>query len=216
MYRRTGVFWRESQSGEAEVNPWGVRFQLMFMMNTDSHLFRTREQLEQVGWRLEGNVFVRGEERYLPLYEAKLFHQYDHRFATFEGASDKDLLGGNARNMTVAEKANPAAVVIPRYWVPEEEVARRDLTNTKKGHHLRHPQTDRHSISSQNWLATRSQGHYARCYRRADGSPTPVIPLYGLGHTGTSVHGWLIAFRDIASNTNQRTSIFVGSYRELQ
>ena len=125
MYRRTGVFWREPQSGEAEVNPWGVKFQLMFMMNTDSHLFRTREQLEQVGWRLEGNVFVKGEELYLPLYEAKLFHQYDHRFATFEGASDKDLLGGNARNMTVTEKADPATVVLPRYWVPEEEVTRR-------------------------------------------------------------------------------------------
>ena len=149
MYRRAGVFWRESHSGEAEVNPWGVRFQLMFMMNTDSHLFRTREQLEQVGWRLEGNVFVQGEERYLPLYEAKLFHQYDHRFATFEGVSDKDLLGGNAREVTPVEKADPEAVVIPRYWVPEEEVKKRlDKREETSGTPLRQTQTARTARNS--------------------------------------------------------------------
>ena len=47
-----------------------------------------REQLEGDGWALVGNIFERGGERYLPLYEAKLIHQYDHRFATFGGVSD--------------------------------------------------------------------------------------------------------------------------------
>ena len=41
IYRRVPVLWRD----EPEENPWGVSFQLMFMMNTDSNLFRTREQL---------------------------------------------------------------------------------------------------------------------------------------------------------------------------
>ena len=125
MYRRAGVFRREAQDGEPEINPWGVTFQLMFMMNTDSGLFRTREQLAEAGWRLQGNVFTRGKERYVPLYEAKLFHQYDHRFATFEGVSAKDIRNGNARQMTAQEKANPETVIVPRYWVPENEVAER-------------------------------------------------------------------------------------------
>ena len=125
MYRRAGVFWREAQDGEPEDNPWGIRFQLMFMMNTDSHLFRNREQLTSDGWLLEGNVFVRGDTRYLPLNEAKLFHQYDHRFATFDDADDRALRGGNAHNMTADEKADPSAVEIPRYWVPEAEVNKR-------------------------------------------------------------------------------------------
>ena len=38
-------------------------------MTSDSHLFRTREQLEVEGWRLVGNVFERQGERYLPLYQ---------------------------------------------------------------------------------------------------------------------------------------------------
>ena len=71
----------------------GYPIPTMFMMNTDSHLFRTREQLTSDGWLLEGNVFVRGDTRYLPLNEAKLFHQYDHRFATFDDADDRALAG---------------------------------------------------------------------------------------------------------------------------
>ena len=93
MYRRAGVFWREFRTGEPESNPWGVAFQRMFDMSNDSGLFRTRGQLTGAGWRLEGNIFVLGDERYLPLYEAKLFHQYDHRFATFEGVGRKGAAG---------------------------------------------------------------------------------------------------------------------------
>ncbi|MFS8887045.1 endonuclease domain-containing protein, partial [Synechococcus sp. R55.1] len=39
-------------------NPWDVRFMAMFHMSNDSHLFRTRAELEKQGYRLVGNVFV--------------------------------------------------------------------------------------------------------------------------------------------------------------
>ena len=125
MYRRSGVFWKESQGNHAEWNPWGVTFQRMFDMSNDSGLFRTREQLSLEGWRLEGNIFVKNDERYLPLYEAKLFHQFDHRFATFDGVDPRSIRRGNARGMTTEEKVDPTAVIIPRYWVPEKEVEKR-------------------------------------------------------------------------------------------
>ena len=124
MYKRAGVFWREGLN-HAEENPWGVSFQRMFDMSNDSGLFRTREELTHEGWELDGNVFVRDQEHYLPLYEAKLFHQYDHRFATFDGVSHSDIKNGNARQMSLDEKQNPDAVSIPRYWVPEQEVKKR-------------------------------------------------------------------------------------------
>ena len=144
MYRRASVLWKEATGTEPEVNPWGVTFMQMFNMTSDSGLFRTREELEEDGWQLVGNVFVRGfnlhsaegkaprgGECYLPLYEAKLFHQYDHRFATFDGVSEKERKGGKARPMTAAEKADAQAVALPRYWVPEEEVKKRlDKTET--------------------------------------------------------------------------------------
>ncbi len=125
MYQRAGVFWREGSNSQPEQNPWGVKFSTMFHMSNDSGLFRTREQMEDDGWELDGNVFARDEERWLPLYEAKMFHQYDHRFATFDGVSEQDIRDGNTRPMTVKEKSDPTTVVVPRYWVSEEAVAKR-------------------------------------------------------------------------------------------
>ena len=120
MYRRAGVLWRETRGFEKEQNPWGIQFSRMFDMSNDSGLFHTREELESNGWVLKGNVFSREDERYLPLYEAKLFHQYDHRFATFDGPS-----GLKTRDIVSEEKTNPSQVALPRYWVPEIEVVRR-------------------------------------------------------------------------------------------
>ena len=113
IYRRVPVLWRE----EPEENPWGVRFLALFHMSNESHLFRTREDLEAQGFRLVGNRFVRGEEVYLPLYEAKMFWHYDHRFATFEGKDTRDVEPG--------EKEDPTFLPLPRYWVPKEETEAR-------------------------------------------------------------------------------------------
>lgn len=121
IYRRVPVLWRE----KPEENPWGARLLLMFMMNTDSYLFRTREELLNQGFRLVGNRFVRGEEVYLPLYEAKMFWHYDHRFATFEGKDTRDVEPG--------EKEDPTFLPLPRYWVPKEEVEERLTKRDRDG-----------------------------------------------------------------------------------
>ena len=90
----------------------------MIAMSNDSGLFRTREQLEADGWRIEGNVFRKEEDgrlrEHLPLYEAKMVHQFDHRWATYDGDKTRDL--------TLAEKQDPHRVVLSRYWVDAREV----------------------------------------------------------------------------------------------
>jgi hypothetical protein len=110
----------EEGKGEAG-NPWRVEFLAMFHMANDSGLFRTRDQLEGQGFRLEGNVFVRGDERYLPLYEAKMVHQFDHRFGDYAnqppGSKDTQL-----PEVPLERLADPNYVVLPRYWVQAEEV----------------------------------------------------------------------------------------------
>jgi len=121
VYRRVPVLWRESlgqpRRGYLEESPWGVRFLALFHMSNDSHLFRTQEDLLAQGFRLLGNRFVRGEEVYLPLYEAKMFWHYDHRFATFAGEDTRDV--------EPREKRDPAFLPLPRYWVPRQEVEER-------------------------------------------------------------------------------------------
>lgn len=57
-------------------------------------------------------------QRMLPLYEAKMIHHYDHRWATY----GED---GDARDFTQEEKVNASGLPQPRYWVREELVADR-------------------------------------------------------------------------------------------
>lgn len=99
------------------------------------------------GWRLElrrllnvaddSDQFVTepGPEL-LPLYEAKYFHQYDHRWATSDG--------GEERELTLTEHQSPDVRINPRYWYPAADIrtrfgsnwhhpwalAWRDITNT--------------------------------------------------------------------------------------
>lgn len=115
IYRRVPVLIREARDGRPEENPWGVKFkQGLFNMTSDSHLFRTWDQLEADGWRLDGNIFEKDGEKYLPLYEAKMIHHFDHRWATYDGLETRDV--------SLEEKQNPAFVVLPRYWVREADV----------------------------------------------------------------------------------------------
>ena len=52
----------------------------MFDMANDSHLFRTSAQLDNEGfYPVDGNRWRRGEELYLPLYQGRMIHQFDHR-----------------------------------------------------------------------------------------------------------------------------------------
>ncbi len=119
MYQRAGVLWNENLE-DTKANPWGIQLKAMFNMSNDSNLFRTREEMEQAGWRLQRNEFVKGLERHLPLYEAKLFEQFDHRFATFADVVQQDKKKGKARAMNSREKEDPNLAAVPRYWVHEE------------------------------------------------------------------------------------------------
>jgi hypothetical protein len=56
-------------------------------------------------------------ERMMPLYEAKMIHHYDTRWATYQP-------DGSTRLMTEAEKAQ-RLTPMPRYWVHESEVSKK-------------------------------------------------------------------------------------------
>jgi len=137
IYRRVPVLIRAQQGDYPEENPWGVKFSRMFDMANDSNLFHTREQLEADGWQLQGNIFRKKGEQFLPLYEAKMVHQFNHRWATYDGLESRDF--------TLEEKQDPECLVMPRYWVKNAEVQEalknsgwdkkwlmgwRDITNT--------------------------------------------------------------------------------------
>ena len=89
----------------------GIRFSRMFDMSNDSDLFHTRERLEADGWKLEGNVFHKDGAEYLPLYEAQMVHQYDHRWASYRAEGGKTI----SADVPLPDKQDPAFAVLPRY-----------------------------------------------------------------------------------------------------
>jgi len=121
IYRRAGVLWRE---GDPDGNPWGLRFLSMFHMTDDSALFRIGADLVSAGWRLSVDRFEKDGRSMLPLYEAKMIYQYNHRRGTFEGLPP----GKRPHRLpspSDARLADTGYAVLPFYWVSEEE------TNTR-------------------------------------------------------------------------------------
>ena len=94
IYGRTGVLVKEGDAETPDVNPWRIEYKTLFHMSNDSKLFCDTPS-----------------DDLFPLYEAKMMHIYDHRWATFlEGKSD-------IVDCTAEEKANPAFEPRPQYWV---------------------------------------------------------------------------------------------------
>jgi hypothetical protein len=119
IHRRVPVFVNEHKR---TGNPWGFEGKLMFMMNTASHLFRTRTELEAEGWKLEGNVYLRGAETFLPLYEAKMSDFYDHRAAHVVLSATAAVRQGQPEQLSGQEHADPSVFPMPRVWVDRRAV----------------------------------------------------------------------------------------------
>lgn len=122
IYKRVPVLVRE---GDPSGNPWGVELSTMFHMSNDSGLFRTREELEADGWGLAGNIFRKAAGRYLPLYEGKMVHLFDHRFGTYEGQTQEQANQGKLPEFSEGQHFDPCALPLPRYWVSEADVRKR-------------------------------------------------------------------------------------------
>jgi hypothetical protein len=124
IYGRVPVLRNEAEGTSG--NPWKVQFrQGLFNMTSDSDLFETAEHLAEIGCERRGlewhssSIADAGEisdSRYVPLYEGKLIHQFDHRWATYDGDESRDVL--------VAEKGDAQFEITARSWVRISELAR--------------------------------------------------------------------------------------------
>lgn len=122
MYKRAGVLWREA---DPDGNCWGVSFMRMFDMANDSSDFRTQGELVSGGWARRQNAFVKEALVMLPLYEAKMLHHFDHRYATYSGATQANLNKGTLPKLSDAQHADPNCSTMPEYWVADSAVAER-------------------------------------------------------------------------------------------
>ena len=170
-----------NRSEQATVRPWKFEFRQVFNMASDSSLFWTWKQLEAMGAHRDGSAWVdeRGSVWY-PLLEAKMFHQYDHRWRVYDAA------GEDARVVTTLEKQDFCFESIPRYWIVREEIAMKDKKKSTREaeapppgqptYYTHHPQKG-YCVAIR--LIARSTDR-----RTAVAS---ILPSYGLGNKGAVV-----------------------------
>lgn len=97
---------------------WPVRYTTMFHMTNDSHLFRTRAELEDDGWySVAGGRMKRGEEDAVPLYVGRMFNQFDHRAASVTVNEDNLHNAANSDRASAADKTDPTFQIDPQFWV---------------------------------------------------------------------------------------------------
>ncbi|MGA5102242.1 Eco57I restriction-modification methylase domain-containing protein [Streptomyces cellulosae] len=214
IYRRLPVLINETK--KMDGNPWNISFtQGLFNMASDSHLFRPAAQngetfgdLIRAGWSLDGNVLVRGEERLLPLYEAKLLHHYDHRFSTYENATEKQLAVGTLPRVTVEQHQNASATSMPRYWVPEQDVPTGEID--KNGKPIMEPGV-RSRLAAKEWKAEWVSGWRDITNTGNERTLiTAVAPAHGFGHK------YLLALAPQAALLTAVWSSFVVDYAARQ
>jgi hypothetical protein len=134
LYRAAPVLVRE---GAEEANPWRIRIQRIFDMAKDMHMAVPDSE----------EVRCTGHRDLLPIVEAKMIHQYDHRFFSYDCTTPSSR---KPTSMDLEAPKSPLEVTRPRFWMPRTETEKR--------------------IGAWNF-------------------------------------GWLVAYRDIARNTDERTLI---------
>ncbi len=123
IYRRLPVLMDRS-SGD-EVKAWPVRYATMFHMTNDSHLFRTREELEdeEGAYPIGGNRFNSPSGEWIPLYEGKMVQAYDHRAADIVINPDNLHRPAQPVSATLEQHQDPNWLPDPQYWLHVENIA---------------------------------------------------------------------------------------------
>ncbi|MBN1954817.1 MAG: restriction endonuclease [Anaerolineae bacterium] len=119
LYRAAPVLVNEA-TGE---NPWGISLGAMFHSGGASSLFCSLSELTAQGLEVGfGNRFEGDEVSHLPLYEGKMFMQYDHRAAqvTIETKNIKRAAGSD--ESTLEQRQDPLYSPMPRFWVRLAEI----------------------------------------------------------------------------------------------
>jgi hypothetical protein len=121
IYSRVPVLIDETKGKDG--NPWGVTHASTFFdMTRDVSRFSATSELEEQGFVVEGNNWVSGNApglQFLPLFEAKMLHLFDHRWVSFVGSE------GDSREVSVEQKRDPSYEPLPRYWVARAEIGDR-------------------------------------------------------------------------------------------
>ena len=90
--------------GKANGNPWDISFLRMFDMSNDNNLFKSEPA-----------------EDYLRLYESKMFHHFNHRFASAGKPKGEKAIRGSSEHFEVEDLRDVNKLAETRYFVSAAE-----------------------------------------------------------------------------------------------
>jgi len=94
-----------SIDGSEDVSEWGAGYMRLIDMGDHSASLHFNWETADL------------EAGPVELYEGKMIHSFDHRFATFDGVSQSDCVAGRPRLPSAVEKADTSFEAQPRYFV---------------------------------------------------------------------------------------------------
>lgn len=121
IYRRIPILIDVKRTGPTG-NPWGVQFRRMFDQTNDAELFHEPAALKKEGFKLKGNQWTKGKKVFLPLYEAKMVQDFDHRAADVITDSNNWMRQGQTEKRSLVAYQNPEELALPRFWVSADVV----------------------------------------------------------------------------------------------
>lgn len=113
---------------EKGSNPWGITYYQMFHLTNDSGLWdeNSLDKLQSEGYELSTNASMiptvkadDGPKRYLPLYEGKHIHQYNHRFNSYDHSGEATEICRTTENELTNKEFEP----LPERWVADSDFA---------------------------------------------------------------------------------------------
>ena len=126
IYRRLPVL--VDRSSDQEVKLWPIKYTRMFDMTNDSHLFRTRKELEdeEGAYPLGGNRFNSPSGEWVPLYEGKMVQAYDHRAASVVVNPENRHRPAQPVPATLEQHGNADWLPDPQFWVARSQIPAED------------------------------------------------------------------------------------------
>lgn len=114
-----------------QSNVWGLRFGTTYNMAADSGSFKSFSESEDKGLNVQGNHRIDPitGRVWSPLYEAKLFWHYNHRFASFE--LSKEQSSENTSVLVSKALRDPCLFMTPRYWIEQRTLRKDSNTNQR-------------------------------------------------------------------------------------
>jgi hypothetical protein len=120
-YRRVPVLVNRADGDD----PWGVSFRRLFNSTNDVSLFKSRDDLQDEDFALVGNRFVRGNEVWLPVFEAKMVSTYDHRAADVVINPNVTTRQAQPEELSDEQHQDTSRSALPRWWISQQAVLER-------------------------------------------------------------------------------------------